>query len=62
MRDFCFNLAVSYPFELFAPEEMDTEGNIFHVPLPAAWIAATLCMGSIHLFYNIELQANCLNA
>ena len=62
MRDFCLNHAASDPLELFAPEEMDTKGNTFHGPLFAAWLAATLCMGSIHLFYNSELQANRLNA
>ena len=62
MRDFCLNHAASDPLELFAPEEMDTEGNIFHGPLPAAWLAATLCVGSIHLFYDIALQANRLSA
>ena len=61
MLDFYLNLAASDPLEFFAPEEMNTEGNIFHGPLPAAWIVATLCMGSIHLFYKIELQPNCLN-
>ena len=60
MRDFCLNLAASNPLKLFAPEKMDTEGNIFHGHLPAAWLAATLCVGSIHLFYDI--QANCLSA
>ena len=58
MRDFCLNLAASDPLELFAPEEMDTEGNLFYGHLPAAWLAATLCMGSIYLFYEIQLQAN----
>ena len=63
MCDFCLNLAASNPLELFAPEEMDTEGNIYYDGhLPAAWFAATLCRGSIHLFDDIQLQANCLSA
>ena len=62
MRDFCLNLAASDPLELFAPEEMDTKGNLFYGHLPAAWLAATLCMSSIYLFYDIQLQANCLSA
>ena len=62
IRDFGLNLAASDPLELFAPEEMDTEGNIFLGPLPVAWLAATLCHGSIHLFFDIELQDNRLSA
>ena len=63
MRDFCLsNLAASDPLKNFAPAEMDTEGNLFNGYLPAAWLAATLCMGSIYLFYDIKLQTNRLNA
>ena len=62
LRNFCLNLAASDPLELFAPEEMDTEGNLFCGHHPAAWLAATLCMGSIYLFYDIELQDDRLSA
>ena len=51
MHDFCLNLAAS------DPEEMDTEGNIFHGPFPAL-----LWMGSIHHSDETELEANRLNA
>ena len=54
MRDFCLNLATSDPLELFVPEEMKIEGNIFHGPLPTAWLAATLCMGSVYLYYDMH--------
>jgi hypothetical protein len=36
MRDFGLNLAASDPLSLFAPEEMDPEGNLFHASLSAA--------------------------
>ena len=36
MLDFCLNLAASDPLELFAPGEMETEGNLFYGHLPAA--------------------------
>ena len=36
IRDFCLNLAASDPLELFAPGEMETEGNLFYGHLPAA--------------------------
>jgi hypothetical protein len=62
MRDFAMNLAASDPLEIFEPEEMDTEGNLFHAHLPVAWLAATLVHGSIHLFYDKELHANRMHA
>jgi len=62
LRDFCLNLAASDPLELFAPEEMDTEGNLFDQHLAAAWLGATLCMGSIHLFFDTELNNNRVSA
>ena len=42
LRDFCLNLTASDPLELFAPEEMDTEGNLFFNTL--------LLLGSLQLF------------
>ena len=42
LRDFCLNLAASDPLELFAPEEMDTEGNFF--------ISTLLLLGLVPLF------------
>jgi hypothetical protein len=62
MRDLAMNLAASDPLELFAPEELDIEGNLFHGPLPPAWLAATLVHGSVHLFYDLEIHANRMHA
>ena len=62
MRDFALNLAASDPLELFAPEETDEGGNLFNGPLPVAWLAATLCHGSLHLYYDLEIQANRMHA
>ena len=62
MRHFGLNLAASDPLALFEPEEMDAEGNLFHAALSAAWLAATLCIGSIHLFCNSETHVNRMNA
>jgi hypothetical protein len=62
MRDFGLNLAASEPMELFAPEEFDGKGDLHHSPLAQAWIAATICHGSIYLCYDVELQKNRVSA
>jgi hypothetical protein len=52
MRDFSLNLAASDPLEKFPPEEIDRLGNLYEGRLSAAWIAATACHGSVHLFFD----------
>jgi hypothetical protein len=58
MRDFSLNLAASDPLEIFPPEEIDRLGNLYEGRLSAAWIAATACHGSVHLFFDTELLSN----
>jgi hypothetical protein len=58
MRDFSLDLAASDPLELFPPEEIDRLGNVCEGCLSAAWIAATACHGSVHLFFDKELLSN----
>jgi hypothetical protein len=62
MRDFSLNLAASDPLEIFPPEEMDRLGNLYEGSLSAAWIAATACHGSVHLFFDTELLSNKIKA
>jgi hypothetical protein len=56
------NLAASNPLALFAPIEFDHEGNLNSTVLAHAWAGATALMGSVHLFYDLELQKNRMEA
>jgi hypothetical protein len=58
MRDFSLDLAASDPLELFPPEEIDRLGNVCEGRLSAAWIAATACLGSVHVFFDKEFLSN----
>jgi hypothetical protein len=62
MRDFGLNLAASDLLALFNSEEFDREGNLYPICLAFAWLAATCCLGSIHLFFDIELMENIIAA
>jgi hypothetical protein len=62
MREFGLHLAASDPLTLFDYKEFDGEGNLFPCRLAFAWISATSLLGSIHLFYDIQLQKNRINA
>jgi hypothetical protein len=62
MREFGLNLAASNPLTLFDYKEFDGDGNLFPCRLAFAWIGATALLGSIHLFYDIQLQKNRMNA
>jgi hypothetical protein len=62
MRDFGLNLAASDPLTLFYHSEFDGEGNLFPSYLSVAWLGATALLGSIHLFYDVELQTQRLAA
>jgi hypothetical protein len=62
MRDFSLNLAASDPLEIFPPEEIDRLGNLYEGRLSAAWIAATACHGSVHLFFDTVLLSNKIKA
>jgi hypothetical protein len=62
MREFGQNLAASDPLTMFNYKEFDGEGNLFPSRLAFAWIGATALLGSIHLFYDIQLQNNRMNA
>jgi hypothetical protein len=56
MRELGLTLAASDPLTLFDYKEFDGEGNLFPSRLAFAWIGATALLGSIHLFYDIQLQ------
>lgn len=56
------NLAASDPLVLFDSGEFDGEGNLYSTPLSNAWIGATKAHGSIHLYFDLELQNNRLEA
>jgi hypothetical protein len=58
MRDFSLDLAASDPLDLFPLEEIDRLGNLYEGRLSAAWIAATACLGSVHLCFDRELLSN----
>jgi hypothetical protein len=62
MRNLGLNLAASDPLVLFDSGEFDGEGNLYSTPLSNAWIGATKTHGSIHLYFDIELQNNRLEA
>jgi hypothetical protein len=62
MRDFGLNLAASDPLTLFDHSEFVGEGNLFPSYLAVAWLGATALLGWIHLFYDVELQTQCLAA
>jgi hypothetical protein len=58
LRLFGLNLAASDPLSLFHSTEFDGEGNLFPSNLSVAWLGASALLGSIHLFYDLELQKN----
>jgi hypothetical protein len=58
IRLFGLNLAASDPLSLFDSSEFDGEGNLFPSNLSVAWLGASALLGSIHLFYDVELQKN----
>jgi hypothetical protein len=58
LREFGLNLAASDPLNLFDPSEFDGEGNLFPSTLAVAWLGATALLGSVHLFYDLQLQKN----
>jgi hypothetical protein len=62
MREFGLNLAASDPLTLFDYKEFDGVGNLFPCRLAFSWIGATSLLGLIHLFYDIQLQKNRMNA
>jgi hypothetical protein len=62
IRLFGLNLVASNPLSLFDPSEFDDEGNLFPSKLSVAWLGASALLGSIHLFYNLELQNNRITA
>jgi hypothetical protein len=58
MRDFSLNLAASDPLVLFAPEEWDQHGNLQKSRLAFAWLGATAAHGSVHFYFESDLQKN----
>jgi hypothetical protein len=62
IRDFVLNLAANDPLVLFDSTKFDGEGNLFPSKLVHAWLGATALHGSIHLFFDVQLQKNRLAA
>jgi hypothetical protein len=62
IREFGLNLAASDPLVLFDSTEFDGKGNLFPSKLAHAWLGATAVHGSIHLFFDVQLQKNRLAA
>jgi hypothetical protein len=56
LQEFEFNLAASNPLMLFDPNEFDGEGNLFPSNLAVVWLGATAFLGSVHLFYDLQLK------
>jgi hypothetical protein len=56
IRDFGLNLMASDPLVLFNSPKFDGEGNVFPSQLAHAWLGATALHGSIHLFFDVQLQ------
>jgi hypothetical protein len=62
IRDLGLNLAASDPLTMFDHTKFDGKGNLYPSRLSYAWIGATALLGSLHLFFDVQLQRNRLAA